>query len=89
MTRPTSNTQFKTPAIRYSRSTPRAGENRAAETQAIIVEVHQSKAENKLDPGEVMNGVLVFDPKLIAPKDKLNLFLRGEANAELIRVTIQ
>jgi vacuolar-type H+-ATPase subunit E/Vma4 len=61
----------------------------AAETQPIAVEVHQSKAENKLDPGEVMNGVLVFDPKVIAPKDKLNLFLRGEANAELIRVNIQ
>ena len=61
----------------------------AAETQPIVVEIHQSKAENKLDPGEVMNGVLVFDPKVIAPKDKLNLFLRGEANAELIRVNIQ
>ena len=60
-----------------------------AETQPITVEVHQSKAENKLDPGEVMNGLLVFDPKVLAPKDKLNLFLRGEANAELIRVTIQ
>jgi hypothetical protein len=61
----------------------------ATETQPIAVEVHQSKAENKLEPGEVMNGVLVFDPKNIAPKDKLNLLLRGEANAELIRVNIQ
>jgi vacuolar-type H+-ATPase subunit E/Vma4 len=61
----------------------------SAETQGITVEVHQSKAENKLEPGEVMNGVLVFDPKTIAPKDKLNLYLRGEANAELIRVNIQ
>jgi vacuolar-type H+-ATPase subunit E/Vma4 len=61
----------------------------ATETQPITVEVHQSKAENKLDPGEVMNGVLVFDPKVIAPKEKMNLFLRGEANAELIRVNIQ
>ncbi len=61
----------------------------AGETQPITVEIHQSKAENKLEPGEVMNGVLVFDPKVIAPKDKLNLFLRGEANAELIRVNIQ
>ena len=57
--------------------------------QAITVEVHQSKAENKVDPGEVINGVLVFDQKVLAPKDKLSLFLRGEANAELIRVNIQ
>ena len=59
------------------------------EPQAIAVEVHQSKAENKLEPAEVINGVLVFDQKVLAPRDKLSLFLRGEANAELIRVNIQ
>ena len=61
----------------------------SGEAQPITVEVHQSKAENKLDPSEVINGVLIFEQKVIVPKDKLNLFLRGEANAELIRVNIQ
>jgi vacuolar-type H+-ATPase subunit H len=59
------------------------------DTQQITVETNQTKAENKLEPSEVMAGVLVFDQRLLAPKDKLTLFLRGEENAELIRVSIQ
>jgi vacuolar-type H+-ATPase subunit E/Vma4 len=60
-----------------------------AETETITIEVNQSKPENKLDPGEVMAGVIVFDSKLLTPKDKLMLFIRSEENAELTRVTIQ
>jgi hypothetical protein len=61
----------------------------ATETQSITVETNQTKAENKLEPAEVMAGVLVFDQRTLAPKDRLTLFLRGEENAELVRVSIQ
>jgi vacuolar-type H+-ATPase subunit H len=59
------------------------------ETQALTIEIHQSKAENKLEPGESLTGVISFEQKSVAPRERLVLFLRGEDNVEIGRVTIQ
>jgi hypothetical protein len=59
------------------------------ETKPISIRVVQSKSDNRLDPGETLNGVIVFDSKQVLPKDKLALFIRGEDSAELARVVIQ
>ena len=55
----------------------------------LTAEVNQSKAVNSLPPGEALTGVIVFDPKQIAAKQKLTLFVRGENSAELAHLTIQ
>ncbi len=62
-----------------------AGQN----LRPITVEITQSKAENKLATGESLTGILAFDPKQLAAKDKLVLYVRGEGGAEIVRVTIQ
>jgi vacuolar-type H+-ATPase subunit H len=59
------------------------------ETTPINIRVVQSKADNRLEPGETLNGVIVFDSKRVPPKDRLALFLRGEDRAEIARVVIQ
>ncbi|HET9532998.1 MAG TPA: TrbG/VirB9 family P-type conjugative transfer protein [Blastocatellia bacterium] len=59
------------------------------ETKPITIRVVQSKSDNRLDPGETLNGVIVFDSKQVLPKDKLALFIRGEDSAEIARVVIQ
>jgi type IV secretory pathway VirB9-like protein/archaellum component FlaG (FlaF/FlaG flagellin family) len=55
----------------------------------LTAEVNQSKAVNSLPPGEALTGVIVFDPKQIAAKQKLTLVVRGENSAELAHLTIQ
>lgn len=57
--------------------------------QPIPFEMIQSKAENSLEPGESLTGVLVFDPKSLSSKDKIMLYVRGQENAEIARVNIQ
>jgi len=55
----------------------------------IPAKVIQGRAENKLGPGDAIMGVIVFDPKAVAAGDKLTLYLRGEDNAEMARLSIQ
>jgi archaellum component FlaG (FlaF/FlaG flagellin family) len=55
----------------------------------LAAEVNQSKAVNSLPPGEALTGVIVFDPKQIAAKQNLTLFVRGADSAELAHLTIQ
>jgi hypothetical protein len=57
--------------------------------QPVAIELVQSKAENKLAPGESMAGVISFDSKSVGAKDKLTLFVRGGDNAEIAQVAIQ
>ncbi|HWP44007.1 MAG TPA: hypothetical protein VNO14_12265 [Blastocatellia bacterium] len=59
------------------------------ETKPITFNVTQSKSDNRLEPGETLNGVIAFDPKQVLAKDRLALFVRGENAAEIARVVIQ
>lgn len=56
-----------------------------------IVPIHiiQGRVENKLKPGEAVIGIIVFDPKLVEAEDKLTLYVRGQDNAEIARLSIQ
>jgi hypothetical protein len=58
-------------------------------TDVVPVEVKQGRAENRLKPGETIIGIIVFDPKLVEAEDKLTLYLRGQDNAEIARLSIQ
>ena len=55
----------------------------------VTAVVNQSKPENLVAPGESLTGVIVFDPRELAAKKRLTLFVRGEDSAELAHVTIQ
>jgi hypothetical protein len=58
------------------------------ETKAIPVDVFQTKSENKVNKGEKLSGVVVFDSNLVGAKDKLSMSLRGDDDAELARVIV-
>jgi hypothetical protein len=58
-------------------------------TKPLTAAVNQTKSVNSLPPGESLTGIIVFDPKQIAAKQKLTLFMRGENSAELAHITIQ
>ena len=55
----------------------------------VPIRVMQTKPENKLDPGESLSGVLAFDYKAIPQGSRLVLYVRGENNAEIVRVNVQ
>jgi hypothetical protein len=55
----------------------------------VSIQVMQTKPENKLDPGESLAGVLVFDSKSIPPGNRVVLYVRGENNVEIVRVYVQ
>ena len=55
----------------------------------IPAKVIQGRLENKLGPGEVIIGIIVFDSKEVGNEDKLTLYVRGEDNAQLARLTIR
>jgi archaellum component FlaG (FlaF/FlaG flagellin family) len=59
------------------------------EVKALTAIVNQSKPDNLLAPGESLTGVIVFDPKEVAAKQRLTLFVRGEDSVEIAKVTIQ
>ena len=59
------------------------------EVKQLTATVNQSKPANLLAPGESLTGVIVFDPKEVAAKQRLTLFVRGEDSAEIAKVTIQ
>ena len=55
----------------------------------IPIKVIQGRIENRLKPSEAIMGIIVFDPKTVALDDKLTLYVRGEGNAEIARLSIQ
>jgi vacuolar-type H+-ATPase subunit H len=55
----------------------------------IPARVIQGRVENKLSPGDVIMGVIVFDPQEVAAGEKLTLCVRGEGNTEIARLNIQ
>lgn len=59
------------------------------EQKPLTAVINQSKPDNVLTSGESLSGVIVFDPKQVAAKQRLTLFVRGEDSAELAHVTIQ
>lgn len=59
------------------------------DTLAIPSKVIQGRVENKLGPGEVIMGIIVFDSKEVGSDDKLTLYVRGEDNTQLARLTIR
>lgn len=59
------------------------------DSQPITIQIVQSKAENKLEPGESLAGVIVFEAERATSKDKLRLYVRGEDSTEIARVNIQ
>ncbi len=60
-----------------------------ASKQSVAIEWTQSKSENSLASAESLTGVIVFDQKNVAPKDKLYLVIRGENDTEIGRINIQ
>lgn len=60
-----------------------------ASKQSLAIEWTQSKSENTLAPAESLTGVIVFDQKNVAPKDKLYFVIRGENDTEIGRINIQ
>ncbi|MBI3650487.1 MAG: hypothetical protein HY231_05500 [Acidobacteria bacterium] len=58
-------------------------------SQPIPVELNQSKPENTLAPSETLTGVIAFDAKLVAAKERLVLLLRGDDNLEIARLVVQ
>ena len=59
------------------------------ESIAIPARVIQGRAENTLKPGETLMGIIMFDSRELAMEDKLFLYVRGDDNAEIARLTIQ
>ncbi len=64
-------------------------ESGSRDTQPLAVKITQSKTENKLNPGESLAGVIVFEAKLVSAKDKLVLLVRAEDGSEIARINIQ
>ena len=58
------------------------------ETKPITFELNPSKAENKLATGEVLTGIIVFDPKQVG-KERLTFVMRAEDQTEIARIVIQ
>ncbi|MEK6320336.1 MAG: hypothetical protein AABN33_01500 [Acidobacteriota bacterium] len=59
------------------------------ETFVIPAKVIQGRVENRLNPGETIMGIIVFDPREIGVGAKLTLYVRGEDNTEIARLNIQ
>jgi hypothetical protein len=59
------------------------------DSRPVTIQIVQSKADNKLEAGESLAGVIVFEAGLITSKDKLRLYVRGEDSTEIARVNIQ
>jgi vacuolar-type H+-ATPase subunit H len=59
------------------------------EMAAIAAKVIQGRAENRLNPGDAVMGVIVFDAKEVGASDRLTLYVRGAGNAEIARLNIQ
>jgi vacuolar-type H+-ATPase subunit H len=65
-------------------------ERRSGKDMFVIpAKVIQGRAENKLNPGDAIMGVIVFDPKEVGVTDRLTLYVRGADNTEIARLNIQ
>lgn len=65
-------------------------ERRSGKEMFVIpAKVIQGRVENKLKPGDAIMGVIVFDAKEVGVGEKLTLYVRGEDNAEIARLSIQ
>jgi vacuolar-type H+-ATPase subunit H len=65
-------------------------ERRSGKEMSIVpARIIQGRAENRLGPGEAIIGIIVFDPKEVGAGDKLSLYVRGQDNAEVGRLSIQ
>jgi vacuolar-type H+-ATPase subunit H len=62
---------------------------REASASAVSAKVIQGRAENRLNPGDTVMGVIVFDAKEVGAADKLTLYVRGADNSEIARLNIQ
>ncbi|MEK6406934.1 MAG: hypothetical protein AABN34_08225 [Acidobacteriota bacterium] len=58
------------------------------ETFVIPAKVIQGRVENRLNPGETIMGIIVFDQREIRVGAKLTLYVRGEDNSEVARLNI-
>jgi vacuolar-type H+-ATPase subunit H len=52
----------------------------------VTVEIIQNKTDNKLRSGESITGIVAFDPKVLAGKEKVTLFVKGKDRSELARL---
>jgi hypothetical protein len=52
----------------------------------ITVEIRQSKTDNRMRSGESITGIIVFDPKVVASKEKVTLFVKGPDQSEMARL---
>lgn len=59
------------------------------DTFVIPAKVIQGRAENRIGPGEIIMGIIVFDARVVTGDDKLTLYVRGQDNTEVARLTIQ
>jgi hypothetical protein len=59
------------------------------ETKPITTAIFQSKAENRLETGESVTGVIAFDAKQVTTSSRLFFFLRAEDKTEIGRLTVQ
>jgi hypothetical protein len=57
--------------------------------QIIPAEVVKGKPENRVLPGEMVTGVIIFDSKLVDQADRLTLLVRGVDNTEITRLNIK
>lgn len=65
-------------------------ERRSGKDSVVIpAKVIQGRVENKIGPGEAIMGIIVFDSKEVASEDKLTLYVRGDDNTQLARLTIR
>lgn len=65
-------------------------ERRSGKDSFVIpAKVIQGRVENKVGPGEAIMGIIVFDSREVASEDKLTLYVRGEDNTQLARLTIR
>jgi vacuolar-type H+-ATPase subunit H len=59
------------------------------EKAAIAAKIIQGRADNRLNPGDAVMGVIVFDAKEVGATDRLTLCVRGAGNTEIARLNIQ
>ncbi|HYL99994.1 MAG TPA: hypothetical protein VEZ90_13660 [Blastocatellia bacterium] len=56
--------------------------------QPVQAELVQNKKETSLKSGEVLTGVMVFDPKLLKAPAQLDFVIKSSDNKDLVRISI-
>jgi len=52
----------------------------------ITVEITQNKTENKVGSGESITGIIAFDPKVVAGRGRVTLYVKGADQSEVARL---